>query len=102
MSVGRVQRRLIALLEAEGFSDVQVSAAQGHYRTSPYADVHRWEGFAVRAGDGVHTSVYSWETMSDCVRDGIQVSARDKGSSGNGYEVSARSSDRARRTDRRR
>ena len=105
MSVGRVQRKLVALLQAEGFSSIEISVPQGHWRSSPYADVHRWEGSAVRAGDGVRTNVYSWETMTVCVKNGIQVSARNKGCSGNGYEVSARdvrSSDGVARTDRRR
>lgn len=86
--MGRTHQRLLVLLEAEGFTGIRVEPMKGHWRSSPYADVHRWEGAAVR--DGLRVGVYSWETMTDCVRNGIVVSARDKGCSGNGYEVSAK------------
>lgn len=90
MSTGRVHRKLVALLEAEGFHGIEIRAQVGHWRSSPYADVHRWEGFATRAGDSVCTSVYSWDTMTNCVRYGIDVSKRNAGSSGDGYEVYSR------------
>ena len=86
-ALGRTRRKLVALLEAEGFSDIQVAAVQGHYRTSPYADTLRWEGFARRAADGIRMHIYSWETMTKCVRQGIKVSERDKGTAGSGYEI---------------
>lgn len=89
-ATGRVHRKLVVLLEAEGFNGIEILAAKGHWRSSPYADVHRWEGFACRAGDWVRTNIYSWDTMTECVKRGIQVSGRDKGCSGNGYEISAK------------
>lgn len=90
--MGRVREKLHSLLEAEGFSAIEIAPAMGHYRSSPYSDVHRWDGSAIKAGDHVRTSVYSWDTMTDCAKYGIEVSGRDKGSSGNGYEIYRRMS----------
>lgn len=80
--------RLALLLEAEGFLGAVLHPATGHYRTSKYADVHRWEGFATRGT--ISVSLYSWDTMTTCAKRGIVVSERDQGSSGFGYEVSAK------------
>lgn len=85
--MGRVREKLLSLLEAEGFSAIEIAPAMGHYRSSPYADVHRWDGSAIKAGDHVLSTVYSWDTMTACVKYGIEVSERDKGSSGIGYEI---------------
>jgi len=84
----RTSARLALLLEAEGFLGVELYPAKGHYRTSKYADVHRWEGYATR--DTLSVSLYSWDTMTVCVKRGVVVSKRDRGSSGFGYEVSAK------------
>ncbi|MFI5298204.1 MAG: hypothetical protein ACHREM_08915 [Polyangiales bacterium] len=71
---GRIHRRLVALLNAEGFGDVRILAAQGHYRSDSRADAYRWEGTALR--DGVTVELTSWETMTKCVHAGI-VATRD-------------------------
>jgi len=86
--IGRVHQRLLTLLEAEGFSAIEIQPARGHWRSSPYADVVRWEGYARLLRDCPRAlPIYSWETMTECVRRGIQVSERDKGTAGMGYEI---------------
>lgn len=89
----KTSARLALLLEAEGFSGAELHPAKGHYRTSKYADVHRWEGFATHGT--ISVSLYSWDTMTACVKRGIVVSERDQGSSGFGYEVSAKSEEKS-------
>lgn len=69
---GRIQKKLIMLLKAEGFSSVRLMPAQGRWRSDPHFDVYRWEGNAVDA-DGNATMFYSWETMTKCVRLGIKL-----------------------------
>lgn len=88
--MGRVHKRLLGLLSEAGFCAIEITAARGHWRSSPYADVHRWEGSAVRSGEHVRRSIYSWDTMTDCVKNGIEVSVVNGGCSGNGYEISSR------------
>ena len=88
--IGRVHDKLIHRLFVAGFRDVRVTAAKGHWRTSGAADVHRWDGTAIHAtDDGIRHRVYSWDTMTDCAYNSIEVSEKDKGSSGFGYEISA-------------
>jgi len=71
--------KLVELLEQCGFSDVSIHPARGHYRTSKYADVYRWEGFAKK--NGADVTICSWETMTECVQHGIIIGAGDGGSS---------------------
>ena len=47
-----------------------IQAAQGHYRTSPYADVYRWELHAPIKGSATTRWLACWETMTQFVRDG--------------------------------
>ena len=72
---GRVRRRLIALLEAEGFSDVLIYAAQGRERSDPREDINRWNGHGRRGG--LTVGLYSWFTMTECVRKGIATQRDD-------------------------
>ncbi len=88
--MGRIHRKLIKLLQAEGFSSIEIYPQYGHWRSSPYADVVRWEGTAVRGDETISRRVYSWDTMTACVRYGIEVSACGKGSCGSGWEISRR------------
>jgi len=67
---GRTRRKVRALLEAQGFIVEALIPAAGHYRSSPYADVYRWEGFGTK--DGQQVSFCSWDTMTACAR-GITV-----------------------------
>ncbi len=86
----RTSDRLIALLEREGFRDVEIYAAKGHYRSSPYADVVRWEGYAKHGESGCAWNIYSWDTMTECVKRGVTVSEKDRGTCGIGFEVFAK------------
>jgi hypothetical protein len=77
-NTGRTAQRLTKLLEAEGFYDVRLAAAAGVYRSSPYHDTYRWEGYAKAKGrpglpDGMDVVLSSWVTMTECVRQGIKV-----------------------------
>lgn len=90
MNQGRIARKVMSLLEAEGFRDIQIQAATGYYRTSTYDDTYRWEGYATRSGDGVRLAIGSWDTMTACAKYGIVVGERGKGDSGQGYEISCK------------
>ena len=73
---GRIQCRLVELLEAEGFIDVKLSPAEGYWRSSPFADTYRWEG---RCREGVLLRcIYSWDTMTQCVKMGIRIERDEK------------------------
>lgn len=65
---GRMKWKLATMLRAEGF-DVRpedIVDAKGHWRTSPYADVYRWE--ATAKINGHICSIDSWDTMTDCIK----------------------------------
>jgi hypothetical protein len=68
---GRVRTKLVKLLEAAGFTDVQISAPQGRERSDPQFDIYRWEGFAKRGN--LQCTLYSYDTMTSCIRWGIIV-----------------------------
>lgn len=75
---GRVARKLVELIEAQGFKNVHVTAVQGYWRTDTRADVYRWEGTgetsdATRLPVGFAVRFASWCTMTECVRHGIVV-----------------------------
>lgn len=83
MNEGRTRQRLRALLEGRGFHVDRLEPAQGYWRTDVRADVMRWEGSAQVYGwpgisDGLMVSLGSWNTMTDCVRNGIEIE-RDGG-----------------------
>lgn len=73
------RERLENLLLDEGFVEITLRDAKGHWRTSKYADVYRWEGVARRLINGVLTevSLASWETMTYCARHGIEIGRGD-------------------------
>lgn len=74
-SAGKVRTKLAKLLtEALGFpvKADDIVAATGHWRTSKYADVLRWEGFVTNA-NGSRRSIGSWNTMTECVRNGVEI-----------------------------
>jgi hypothetical protein len=84
---GRTKERLAALLRAEGFEvhAEDLCDVRGHWRTSKYAIVYRWECFgnAKRPGDfplcpDMGVSLASWDTMTACVRRGIVVQQESK------------------------
>ena len=77
---GRIQRKLIRLLEAEGFAQVKLIAAQGRYRSDIREDCYRWTGSA-QAGTyaplasvpKLGVSFSSWYTMTACCKAGIVI-----------------------------
>jgi len=82
--MGRVRNRLVRLLEAQGFCDIDLRAAQGSWRTDVRLDVYRWEGTGrvTKRSDlpvGMFVTFASWDTMTSCVRRGVEL---DKGDSG--------------------
>jgi hypothetical protein len=88
---GKTRRRLARLLEAEGFQVDALTAAQGYWRTDVRADVNRWEGAGRangRAGlsNGTRVQFSSWDPMTLCVRNGIQVASDGMATS---FDVSA-------------
>lgn len=96
--IGRTRAALPALL-VKAFAEIGVTArfeaehlrpATGYWRTDIRADVYRWEGSGekqIEDGTWMGISVDSWDTMTDCVRHGVEVS-RD----GAGYDASAKRS----------
>jgi len=84
VKMGKIQERLVRLLEAQGFNDIELRAAQGSWRTDVRLDVYRWEGTGrvEKRSDlpaGLSVMFASWDTMTSCVRRGIEL---DKGDSG--------------------
>lgn len=70
----KVERLVLEALNALGVHALYVNLypAVGHWRSSPYADVYRFEGSAYIDRDMSHT-VDSWNTMTDCARYGITM-----------------------------
>lgn len=66
--------KLIDLLAEEGFSNVRMFPAMGAHRRH---DVHRWEAIADRGGKP--WNLYSWNTITECARNGIQVHPDEDG-----------------------
>jgi len=81
---GRTRRRLVELLEAEGFRDVSIAAAQGRERSDVRHDIYRWEGYAMK--NTISCTLYSWDTMTLCVRNGIVLQNESSWS----FDVSAK------------
>lgn len=80
---GRVRKRIAELLQAQGF-DVEaedLDTQEGAYR-GPHWDLARW--FANCEKDGKPVYIYSWDTMTDCVRHGLEVGAFEHP---NSYEI---------------
>lgn len=77
--MGKILERLRRSIEDQGFSNVELRPATGHWRTSVMADVHRWDGFGTSGGlhgvpAGSRVTFSSWDTMTACVRRGIEIS----------------------------
>ena len=80
----KVRERLaLKLTEALGFvvEAGDLEDAKGHWRTSHYADVVRW--------DSPRHSIASWDSMTDCVNKGFEVTT-DRTSSGARYQIDAK------------
>ena len=65
---GRTREKCIAMLEALGIDVNTCSPAVGHWRTSPYADVYRWE--FTGSYQGITVCGGCWETMTECAKAG--------------------------------
>jgi hypothetical protein len=69
------REKLIELLEQEGFSEILLYPAQGVYRSNRHYDCYRWTGYGKKQGLGKLTvTLQSWDTMTDCARQGITIS----------------------------
>lgn len=80
----KIRDRLAAkLTEALGFEVLadDLQAASGHWRTSNFADVFRWES--------PRHSIASWSTMTDCLRHGFDVTHAPT-CAGTRYQIDAR------------
>jgi len=88
---GRTRRRLREILEALGFQVEALRPALGYWRSDHRADVLRWEGVG-RVRDwpglpvGMSVQFGSWNTMTDCVRNGVDVEREE----GTFFDVSAK------------
>ena len=67
---GRVRLKLVALLEKEGFAEVEITAPQGRERSDVRCDIYRWQGWGRR--DNMRCSLCSWDTMTSCLN-GIEA-----------------------------
>lgn len=84
--IGKTRESLPGIL-VKAFAEIGITArfdakhlrpATGHWRTSVYADVYRWEGSGEMLqsdGSWITISVDSWDTMTDCVHHGCTVLA---------------------------
>ena len=77
-SEGRVAKRLRELLDARGFRSVELGAVLGRDRPDGRADVMRGVGRAYWGGHAMPFNLGSWDTMTECVKNGIEV-RRDDG-----------------------
>ncbi len=68
---GKAREKCIAMLEEIGIVVRSCSPALGHWRSSPYADVYRWE-FTGEL-NGVTVCGGCWETMTKCAKLGKLV-----------------------------
>jgi hypothetical protein len=76
------------------FDPNEIYPATGWYRTSPYADVLRWEA-VMRVGSAPMGGAESWDTMTDCVRYGIKVRpGSGPGHRAHDFDVSSKGPDR--------
>ena len=85
---GRIRIRLAEMLEAKGFtvSPYDLVAAEGDYRVhKEHWDNARWNGYGTQP-DGSRVTFFSWNIMTDCVRQGIELSQDEPWS----YEVHAK------------
>jgi len=71
--MGGTSRRLSKLLSALGYEVHFFVIARGWYRTSRCADCFRWEAWATDK-DGYRVLLSSWDTMTDCLKHGIEIS----------------------------
>lgn len=69
---GRTRRRLAGLLARHGIAVNLLFAAQGRERSDPREDIYRWEAWGVDS-DGLRVSLCSYDTMTSCVRRGIEL-----------------------------
>lgn len=70
---GAKRRKLAELLKAEGYEMDMILPAQGVYRSSPFHDCYRWEGWGKRPGVNINIYFSSWDTITACVRNGIEI-----------------------------
>lgn len=73
---GRLRWALAALLEKElgiTISPYDLYPAQGWWRSSSDSMQARWDGYGTRVDNGIEVKVhvFSWDTMTKCVRWGI-------------------------------
>lgn len=80
----KTSEKLIEMLSGEGFEAEFLEGVEGVWRK---ADVHRWSGLGLdrMREPPRRLEVFSWDTMTDCVRNGFTVSREDV----NATEVSA-------------
>lgn len=83
---GRLRWKMAEMLQALGveITPYTIYPTTGWYRTSRYADCYRWEGWGktrallnLPVGFDVH--IYSWDTMTACARQGIELYQSDDG-----------------------
>lgn len=55
------------------FNPEEIYPATGWYRTSQYADCHRWQAYYGFVKGNNMGCVGSWDTMTDCVKYGITL-----------------------------
>lgn len=68
--MSRIRKQIVAILARDGWvaTTEKLHPAAGYWRTSPYADVYRWEGYAVRPESRLDTPIFCWQTMTEFVR----------------------------------
>ena len=74
---GKARQKCIEMLEEIGIRVDMCYPAVGHWRTSIYADVYRWEFSGTL--DGVTVCGGCWETMTKCARVGKLEYCSDRG-----------------------
>lgn len=81
----KLRTKLASMLRAKGLiiEPEDIRPALGHYRSSRYADVYRWDAWCVTRDfaipdatypNGIRINLASWDTITDCVRYGFELS----------------------------
>ena len=68
--IERLTRKLNTQLKPLNLKVRNIEAAKGYWRTSPHADVYRWEGVISQINGPWFAMVGSYDTVTECLKQG--------------------------------
>ncbi len=78
----KISERILQEIERQGYTEVRLWQNRG-YNSHAHLDVSRWGANAKLPG-GLNASLYSWYTMTQCIKAGFTIEKDDLGL----YEIS--------------